>query len=94
MSAVLEEFAAEVRRSIDYFKSRGGDVDRLALCGGGSKLRGLSGVLSKSVGLPCDVYDPLHRLQISAKRTPEAFVEEHRQEFAVAVGNGLYIFFD
>jgi type IV pilus assembly protein PilM len=91
---VLSEFAAEIRRSIEYFRSRGGDVDRMAVCGGGSKLRGMSELLAKTVGLECDIYDPLHRLHINAKKTPQAFIDEHRQEFAVAVGNGLHIFYE
>jgi type IV pilus assembly protein PilM len=91
---VLEEFVAEVRRSIDYFRSRGGDVDQLVLCGGGGRLRGLPSFLEKSLGIACDSYDPLRRLNLSAKRVEPTFVDEHRQEFAVAVGNGLHIFFD
>jgi type IV pilus assembly protein PilM len=94
VAPVVEEFVAEVRRSIDYYRSRGGDVQRVEICGGGAKLRGLSPLLSKSIGLPCDAYDPLRRLNLSAKRAESTFVDEHRQEFAVAIGNGLHIMFD
>lgn len=94
ITPVLEEFVAEIRRSIDYFRSRGGEVDRVLVCGGGSKLRGLPEFLGKSLGLPCDAYDPLRRLNISAKKADLSFVDEHRAEFAVAVGNGLHILFD
>jgi type IV pilus assembly protein PilM len=94
MANELDEFVAEIRRSIDYFRNRGGDVNRISLCGGGAQLRGLPEFLSKSLGIPCDAYDPLRRLNLSAKRAEPTFVEAHRSEFAVAVGNGLHILFD
>lgn len=91
---VLEEFVAEVRRSIDYFRSRGGDVSRILLCGGGARMTGLPGFLSKSLGVSCDNYDGLRRLNVSGKKIAPDFVEQHRQEFVVAIGNGLHILFD
>ncbi len=91
---VLEEFVAEVRRSIDYYRSRGGEIDRVVLAGGASKMRGLAAFLKASLGLECDNYDPLRRLNITAKKMAPGFLEEHRQEFAVAVGNGLHVLFD
>jgi type IV pilus assembly protein PilM len=91
---VLEEFVAEVRRSIDYYRSRGGDIDRIVLAGGASKMKGLGAFLKASLNLECDNYDPLRRLNITAKKLAPGFLEEHRQEFAVAVGNGLHVLFD
>lgn len=91
---VLEEFVAEVRRSIDYYRSRGGDIDRIVLAGGASKLKGLAAFLKTSLSLECDNYDPLRRLNITAKKVAPGFLEEHRQEFVVAVGNGLHVLFD
>lgn len=91
---VLEEFVAEVRRSIDYYRSRGGDIDRIILAGGAAKLKGLQSFLKKSLGLECDVYDPLRRLNVTAKKLAPGMLEEHRQDFVVAIGNGLHILFD
>lgn len=91
---VLEEFLGEVRRSIDYFRSRGGDVEVLYLTGGGAKLRGLDVFLSRSLAIQCDAYDPLRRLNSNMRKVAPTFVDEHRSEFAIAIGNGLHIFFD
>jgi len=90
---VLDELASEVRRSIDYYRSRGGNVDAVELCGGGTKLKGMAEFMTRVVGVQCDAYDSLRHLSLNRKVTP-AFAEEHRQEFAVAVGNGLHIFFE
>ena len=94
IAPILDEFLSEVRRSIDYYRSRGGDIDAIELCGGGAKLGGLATYLSKSLSVECDAYDPLRRLNVNARKVASGFVEEHKQEFAVAVGNGLHIFFD
>jgi len=94
IAPILDEFVSEVRRSIDYYRSRGGEIDAVELCGGGAKLGGLASYLSKSLGIECDAYDPLRRLNVNARKVAPAFVEEHKQAFAVAVGNGLHIFFD
>jgi type IV pilus assembly protein PilM len=94
IAAVLDEFVAEIRRSVDYFRSRGGDLDVILLCGGGAKMRGLANYVGRSLGLACDTYDPLRRLNVNARKLPPAFTQEHSAEFAVAVGNALYIFFD
>jgi len=91
---VLEEFLGEVRRSIDYFRSRGGDVEEIYLTGGGSKLKGLNVFISRSLGIPCDAYDPLRRLNSNVRKVAPTFIDEHRSEFAIAIGNGLHIFFD
>ena len=93
MSSVLDEFCTEIRRSLDYFRSKGGDVGRISLCGGGARLRGLPEYLARALALPCEMYDPMRHINLSAKKVTHEFVEEHSQEFAVAVGNGLHIFF-
>lgn len=90
----LDEFVAEIRRSIDYFRSRGSDVGRLVVCGGGAKMKGMSEFLGKSLGMPCDRFNPFERLNLSAKKVEDAYLEEHKEEFVVAVGNALYIQFD
>jgi type IV pilus assembly protein PilM len=92
IAPVLDEFVGEVRRSIDYYRSRGGEVDAVELCGGGARIAGLASFLTRSLGVECDAYDPLRRLNLNMKKVSNAFAEEHRQEFAVAVGNGLHIF--
>ena len=94
VAEVLNEFVDEIRRSVDYFRSRGGDLDVVLLCGGGAKLKGLAQYVQRSLGLTCDSYDPLRRLTVNARKLPPTFTEEHRVEFAVALGNGLHIFFD
>lgn len=93
MAPVLEEFVAEIRRSIDYFRSKGGDVHRIEITGGGARLRGLARFLETSLGLPTEVFDPLRGLTIHTK-TPFPESPEDRTAYTVAIGNGLHIFFE
>lgn len=94
VAPVLEEFIAEVRRSLDYFRSKSGNVDHVVLGGGAAKLAGLPETLAQALGVPCDLSDPLRNINVSGKRIEPDFVDEHRPDFLVAVGNGLHIFFD
>lgn len=94
IAPVLEEFVAEVRRSVDYFRSRGGEINRVVLSGGGAKLKGLTEYLNRSLGLECDAYDAFRRLNLNSKKVATGHAEEVRQDFVVAVGNALHIFFD
>ena len=93
MANVLDEFAAEVRRSIDYFRSKGGEVSTILLCGGGSKLKGLAGFLEGAVGVRTKMYEPMRGLGQSIKAPSGSVDQAHLEEFAVAVGNGLHICF-
>ena len=94
MAPVLEEFVAEVRRSVDYFRSRGGEINRVVMAGGASKLKGLCEYVGRSLGLECDSYDSFRRLNINSKKVAPGMAEDLRQDFVVAVGNALHIFFD
>ncbi len=91
VQGILEDLVGELQRSIDYYSSRGGNVSRVVLCGGGSKLRGLSGYLSRSLSTPVELYDAFNGLGFAVKRVGMDYVNEHRQELAVAIGNGLHI---
>ncbi len=92
MAGILDEFTAEVRRSIDYYRSKGGEVDVIMLCGGGSKLKNLPSFLESAVGLPAHMLDPMRNITLSAKKADGA-TDDAKNEYAVAVGNGLHICF-
>jgi type IV pilus assembly protein PilM len=93
LASVLDEFVAELRRSLDYFRSRGGEIDSITICGGGSKLKGMAGFIESSIGLKCDELDPMRRLNVNVRKVAPDFIEEHKGEFAVAIGNGLHVVF-
>lgn len=87
MAAVVDEFVAEVRRSVEYYRSKGGEVDTLLLCGGGAKLRGLPALLESSIGLTAGMYDPTKGISVNARNA----TEDTKEEYAVAIGTGLHV---
>jgi type IV pilus assembly protein PilM len=94
MEPQLVDFVAELRRSIDYYRSRGGDVEQIALSGGGAELRGIGPYIEGSLGLPVDKVNPFGGLTLDAQVGAETLAQNHASEFAVAVGMGLHIAYD
>jgi type IV pilus assembly protein PilM len=94
IAPVLDEFVAEVRRSVDYFRSRGGDINRIVMAGGGAKLKGLTEFVGRSLAMDCAPYDCFHKINLNGKKIAPGYAEENSQDFVVAVGNALHIFFD
>ena len=94
VQGILDDLVAELRRSIDYYNGRGGTVSRIVLCGGGSKLKGLSAYVQRSLDIKCENYDPMKNLGSSSKKVGMDYVNEYREQLTVAVGNGLHILFD
>jgi len=81
---------SEIRRSIDYYSSQGGTVNRILLCGGSARINGLAGYVSRSVSIPTEVLDSTTNISVNAKNSGG----DAHPEFAVAIGNGLHILFD
>lgn len=93
MAPALDELVAEIRRSVDYYRGKGGDVDRLFLTGGGSKLRGLAPFLGSAMGLNVQMLESLRGINVQAKTMDGNMAESMQADFSVAVGNALHIFF-
>lgn len=93
MAPIIEELMQEVRRSVDYFRSKGGDIDEILLTGGGCKLKGLDSYLAGILGVNVRLMDPLQGISLSARKADPAMIDSARQDFVVAVGNGLHVAF-
>jgi type IV pilus assembly protein PilM len=85
---VLGEFTMELRRSVDYFRSKypTETVDHLLLCGGGANLRGFDAYLEKEIGLPASVADTFGSVNVTAKTVAGAQRTALSSAFAVAMG--------
>ncbi|MDQ2987367.1 MAG: type IV pilus assembly protein PilM [Armatimonadota bacterium] len=94
MEPQLADFAAEIRRSIDYYRSRGGDVETIGLTGGGSKLKGLPAYIESSLGIPVQLLNPFAGIGVAVQPGAETYLQDDASEFTVAMGMGLHIAFD
>ncbi|QYK52122.1 MAG: type IV pilus assembly protein PilM [Fimbriimonadaceae bacterium] len=93
VSAALDELVSEIRRSVDYFKNKGGDVDVIYLTGGSSQMKNLDNFLKSALGVDVQMFDPMKNISMSLKKGDPGMIEQDRQEFAVAIGNGMHICF-
>lgn len=91
---VLEEFVAEARRSIDYFRSQNGEVNRILLCGGGAYMKGFAEYLGASLNFECSVYNPFVSIPAGGKKIAPALPEDEGSTFAMALGTALHAFFE
>jgi type IV pilus assembly protein PilM len=89
----LDELVAELRRSVDYYKTKGGDVDLMMITGGSSQMKNLDKFLTSALGVTVEMMDPYRNVSMSLKKGDPAEYERMKQAFSVAIGNGMHICF-
>ena len=94
MQVQLSEFVAELRRSIDYYRSRGGEIEQVALTGGGANLRGIDEYIDRSLALPVSKINAFQGIGVELPPGAETYAGEFASEFTVAIGMGLHIAYD
>jgi len=92
---LLEELVSEVRRSIEYFRSRNldADVQLIVLTGGGAIMPNLDQFIASAIGIPTIVGNPFKGVQLQVKRHGPEYVAANAHLMAVAVGMGLHASF-
>lgn len=88
IAPVLGELASEIRRSLDYYRSRGAQVviDRVLLTGGSAGLTNLAAFLQNELQAPVAVASPLTALPVTSKHFDPSYLPTIGPAFAVAVG--------
>jgi type IV pilus assembly protein PilM len=91
LEAVSRELSMEVRRTFDYFASttESERIHRIVLSGGGAKLAGLDEYLSSSWGVPVEVANPFHSVEVDPERFHVEDLVATSPLLAVAVGLGI-----
>ncbi len=89
---LLEELVSEIRRSVEYFRSRhaGMDIGHILLCGGGAVIPNLDQFITVSIGIPTSVANPLRGVQLNVRRHGPEYVAAHAHLLAVAIGMGMH----
>jgi type IV pilus assembly protein PilM len=88
IAPVLAEMATELRRSLEYHRSRtrGRGVDRILLCGGTASLKGLDNFLDTELQVPVTVANPFAAVNVSTKQYDPGYLASIAPMFAVALG--------
>lgn len=87
----LSGIIAEIQRNIAVFNTNYPDspIERVILFGGGSKTKGFSEMLEKSMGIPVELVNPFKKVEIISKRFPKEEVSEIGPEIAISMGLSL-----
>lgn len=92
IAPVLAELVQEVRRSIDYYRTKTGDapIHEILLVGGSAKLRNLDAFLQEQLGIPARVASPIETLTVVAKNQSPDYLKDIASLFPVSIGLGAY----
>ncbi|MGN6606223.1 MAG: type IV pilus assembly protein PilM [Jatrophihabitans sp.] len=84
----LRPLVTEIRNSLNYFGTAHPDdrVTRLALVGGASMLAGLPGALTRQIGVPAYLSDPLQRVSDPRRGGKHDILGRFRSSAAVSIG--------
>jgi type IV pilus assembly protein PilM len=87
ITPVLGELVTELRRSLDYYRSRGEGhgAERVILCGGTASMPGLGEFLRRELGVPVELANPLANVQLGGK-IEAGYATEVGPVFPVSLG--------
>lgn len=87
ISGVLVDLANELRMSLDYYSNRYSKTpERIYLCGGTAKMPKLDEFLSRELGLPVIVADPIKNLPMQVPAASPQYLNEVSPLLSVCVG--------
>jgi type IV pilus assembly protein PilM len=88
---VMEKLAAEIERSIEYFRNlfNVAKIDRVLLTGGSANLKNMVSYLSKELRLPVEHFNPLKKIPFDSKKVSAQFLDRMGSSFAIAAGIAL-----
>ncbi len=90
----LLDLTTEIRRSLEFYRVQSGDIniDRMFLCGGGAKMRGLADAIGDTLGFRVEIGDPWLSAFIDENLFDATYVSYLRSiapELAVPIGLAL-----
>jgi type IV pilus assembly protein PilM len=91
MRPVLERWAAEIGRSLDYYRNQfyGERIDRILLVGGSAHLKNITSYFEGELRLPVEIFNPLKEMPFDAKAIDVRTLEQTGSLFTSAAGVAL-----
>lgn len=91
MDSANAEVASEIARTVDYFRTAvpDGDIDRVLLCGGGAKVKGLVRQLRERMHTDVEMANPFAEIDTAAVDIEPDILTEMSSVAAVGVGLAL-----
>ena len=93
LETVSDILALEISKTMDFYRATAedgdGNVQKILISGGGSKLTGLPEYLSKRFEIPVEVLDPFREIKVDTRRFDPDYMREVVPEMVIAVGLAL-----
>jgi type IV pilus assembly protein PilM len=90
LKTASDEFASEIGQSVDYFqKTVNQNIGKLYICGGCSKIEGLSKSIESQIGVAVSVVDPFQNIEITKRDLNLEYINDIGPLMAVGVGLAL-----
>lgn len=88
LNSVSEDFAGELRKTLDFFTATSGAerVDEIVLAGGGSGVLNLDAILRDKFGIPVSIMDPFRKINVDESQFNPEELAEIAPSMAIAVG--------
>jgi type IV pilus assembly protein PilM len=88
LNSVSEDFAGELRKTLDFFTATSGAerVDEIVLAGGGSGVLNLDAILRDKFGIPVSIMDPFRKISVDESQFNPEELAEIAPSMAIAVG--------
>jgi type IV pilus assembly protein PilM len=88
LNSVSEDFAGELRKTLDFFTATSGAerVDKVVLAGGGSRVLNLDTILRDKFGIPVSIMNPFQNISFNENEFNPEWVADVAPSMAVAVG--------
>ena len=97
LDPILSDLAAQIQKYIDFYYGHishtyvrfDGKIEKLVLCGGGANLKNLPDFLSKKLGIPVWVGDPLTNIIVKKRDEGRGIPAAKLSSFTTALGLAL-----
>jgi type IV pilus assembly protein PilM len=91
VESATDGIAAEIQRSLDFFMatSGDGDISRIYMTGGTSKIPSLSLAIERRARVSVEVWAPTEKMTVDSKRVDATLLAERGPQLAVALGLAL-----
>ncbi|MGA7614151.1 MAG: type IV pilus assembly protein PilM [Thermoanaerobaculia bacterium] len=88
LNSVSEDFAGELRKTLDFFTATSGAerVDEIVLSGGGSGVMNLDSILRDKFGIAVEIMNPFKSIQINEGEFDLEWISAVAPSMAIAVG--------
>jgi type IV pilus assembly protein PilM len=88
LNSVSEDFAGELRKTLDFFTATSGSdrVDEVVLSGGGSGVLNLDSILRDKFAMPVEIMNPFKNVTFNESEFNPEWIAEVAPSMAVAVG--------